>query len=39
MASNSFPSCPMDPSDGGISIERKICFLNRRAARADVDMW
>lgn len=39
IASISLPSCPMDPSDGGTSIERKICFLNRRAARAEVDMW
>ena len=31
IASSILPSCPIDPSDGGTSIERKICFLKRRA--------
>ena len=32
IASSSFPSSPIDPSDGGTSMDRKICFLKRRAA-------
>lgn len=31
IANNSLPSCPSDPSDGGTSMDRKICFLKRRA--------
>ena len=30
-ASSNLPSCPIDPSDGGTSIDKKICLLKRRA--------
>lgn len=31
IANNSLPSWPIDPSEGGISIDKNICFLVRRA--------